>query len=197
MANDRRSVSYARIGTGDAVPIPVPIHAEGIGTRIGEAADAIGTRKSAAAAMGVSPDALQRYIRGENMPPLDAAARLCLAAGKSLDWLVSGASQLGTIPAATRAPAINLELLNGAVGLLDDLLEAFGDGISSAVYARHLAEIYDLLISDERAVPGKVVEIARFLANHDKGKTADVSRESREASSLDPGKRSRRERTHR
>jgi DNA-binding transcriptional regulator YiaG len=81
----------------------------------------------------------------------------------------------GTGIAAEHAP-ISTEVLGIAVGLLDDLLEAFGDGCSTEDYARHLAEIYDLLLIDEKAVPAKVVEIARYLAkNESRGKSDAIS----------------------
>lgn len=64
--------------------------AAGIGARIGRAADAIGTREAAARAIGVSPAALQRYVREANNPPFDALARLCLLSGFRMEWLATG-----------------------------------------------------------------------------------------------------------
>lgn len=68
----------------------VPILEKGIGDRINTAAKAIGTRKKAASAGRVSDDMLYRYIREETMIPLDVAYGLCLASGKTLDWMATG-----------------------------------------------------------------------------------------------------------
>jgi transcriptional regulator with XRE-family HTH domain len=40
--------------------------------------------------MGVSTDSLQRYLRGEVRPPIDALVRLAEAAGVSVEWLATG-----------------------------------------------------------------------------------------------------------
>lgn len=77
--------------------------AAGIGARIGRAADAIGTRESAARAIGVSPAALQRYVREANNPPFDALARLCLQSGFRMEWLATGTGPEQA--AAAAAPA--------------------------------------------------------------------------------------------
>lgn len=74
--------------TGNLNPVNIPTH--GIETRINEAAKPLGTRKKAADAMGVSPDTLQRYIRGEVRPSLDAVVLLARAAGLSVEWLATG-----------------------------------------------------------------------------------------------------------
>ncbi|WP_291775206.1 helix-turn-helix transcriptional regulator [Luteibacter sp.] len=82
--------SYGKSEAASAPEGDVPIRLMGIGTRIATLADAVGTRKTAAACMGVSADSLQRYIREENMPPFDVAVRLCVAAKARLDWLATG-----------------------------------------------------------------------------------------------------------
>lgn len=68
----------------------IPIVGAGIGTRIGEAANALGDRKSAAGVMGVSVDQLQRYIREENQAPFLAIAKLAITSGYSMTWLATG-----------------------------------------------------------------------------------------------------------
>ncbi|MDQ2069424.1 XRE family transcriptional regulator [Natronospira bacteriovora] len=47
-------------------------------------------RKTMAQAAGVSTDALSRYLRGDNQPPVGAMARLAIACNVSLDWLATG-----------------------------------------------------------------------------------------------------------
>jgi transcriptional regulator with XRE-family HTH domain len=68
----------------------VNIPTAGIETRISSAAKILGKRKSAAEAMGVSTDSLQRYLRGEVKPPVDALVLLAQASGISLEWLITG-----------------------------------------------------------------------------------------------------------
>lgn len=70
----------------------VPNPEEGIGTRIAEVADRIGSRKAAAQAAGVSASTLNRWITGESVPVFAGVARLCLSAGVSLDWVAYGDS---------------------------------------------------------------------------------------------------------
>ncbi|AXY41632.1 XRE family transcriptional regulator [Halomonas sp. JS92-SW72] len=71
-------------------PNPVPNPTDGIGTRIAEVADRLGGRKKAASAAGVSVSTLNRWTTGESVPVFAGVARLCMAAGVSLDWVAYG-----------------------------------------------------------------------------------------------------------
>lgn len=71
-------------------PVPTSIPAPGIGHRIGLTAGLLGTRRYASNVACISSAALQRYIKEENAPTFDAAARLCAAADVRLDWLATG-----------------------------------------------------------------------------------------------------------
>lgn len=75
---------------GDANSVPNPT--DGIGTRIAEVADRIGSRKAAAKAAGVSVSTLNRWTTGESVPVFAGVARLCMSAGVSLDWVAYGQS---------------------------------------------------------------------------------------------------------
>jgi transcriptional regulator with XRE-family HTH domain len=61
-----------------------------LGERISVIADHYPSRKSAAAAAGISTDQLSRYMRGENQPGLLSMGSLVKPYGFSLDWLASG-----------------------------------------------------------------------------------------------------------
>lgn len=61
-----------------------------IGKRIGELAEALGTRINAATVAELSTDQLSRYINGEGEISLQPVARLAAATGKTLDWVWSG-----------------------------------------------------------------------------------------------------------
>ena len=76
--------------TDDANSVPNPEN--GIGTRIAEVAEKLGSRKKAAEAAGVSVSTLNRWITGESVPVFAGVARLCLAAGVSLDWVATGSA---------------------------------------------------------------------------------------------------------
>lgn len=135
--------SDAAAGNRTLRPIPSP----GIGRRIGEAAELVGTRTSAYKVMGISSAALQRYIKEENAPPFEAVARLCVAAGVSLDWLATGegemrqtASDKGSQPAR-----LDHETLRLAVQVLDKALESANASTDSAGRAELLVAIYELL----------------------------------------------------
>jgi len=88
---------------------PVPILADGIGTRISEICEILGTRKNAASIAGVSTDSLQRYIREEVQPPFEAVAKLAIAADKPLDWVATG-KESSTQPRRTTPTSDKVEI---------------------------------------------------------------------------------------
>lgn len=83
-------MAYKNKEHGSAVPDSVPSYLIELGTRIDEAANSLGSRKNAAAAMKCSTDSLARYIRGENEPPIGSITRLAKASGYSIEWLSTG-----------------------------------------------------------------------------------------------------------
>jgi len=88
MADDSaKSERLARTRTGVRILEP------GIGTRINEAASAIGSRAKAAQIAGISDDMLYRYMREESPPRFDVIAALAHASGYSLDWMATGHEQ--------------------------------------------------------------------------------------------------------
>jgi len=96
-------------------------NAVSMGLRIGIAASAIGSRSDAAKSMGVSHDALQRYIRGASKPSFITISRLSRASSKSMDWIASGDKQ----PPVTEVTKSIVRLLDGvavnrAQCILDD-----------------------------------------------------------------------------
>lgn len=141
-----------------------PIPAPGIGRRISEAAELLGTRTSAYTVMDVSSAALQRYIKGENEPPFAALARLCVAAGVRMDWLATGEGNMRVLPPAD-APAgasqpVRHEELTIALQLA---AEALGDRtLPPAKHAELIALIYELLT--EGLPEAKVLRFARAFA---------------------------------
>ncbi|MFA9461439.1 S24 family peptidase [Thiohalorhabdus sp. Cl-TMA] len=63
---------------------------QGLGERITRIAEMTGGKRKLAAAAGIRESQLFRYIRGDNLPSLAAAAALAEAGGVSLEWLAYG-----------------------------------------------------------------------------------------------------------
>lgn len=135
-----------------------PIQASGIGRRIDEIAVRIGTRKNAALVAKVSTDTLQRWIRGENMPAFDTAARLCLAAGVRMEWLATGEGPMLTSEIAAPAAALDEKSLRTALELVEEALE--GRQLAPALRAELVGHVYALIVA-----PGELpsASISRLL----------------------------------
>jgi len=120
--------------------------------------DVIGTRISAAAAAGISPAALQRYIREENTPPFDVAVRLCQAANARLEWLATGEGQMSQGAVAdTVSQALRRDDLKMAIQLA---AEALGDkALPPPKHAELVTLIYELL--EEGLPEAKILRFAR------------------------------------
>ena len=140
------SETYHKIGTRDSSSDSVPIPAPGIGTRIAALSDLIGTREATAKAMGVSSAALQRYIREENTPPFDAAARLCRAAGARMEWLASAQEPRQRVEGASHshshAVRLDKETLREATRSLIRVCAAYGFAYDPVEDVDLLAEFY-------------------------------------------------------
>jgi len=65
-----------------------------LATRLRAVVECFQTRAKAAEAAGVHVDSLYKYLRGEASPGFEAMARLCSAAGVSMEWLASGKGQM-------------------------------------------------------------------------------------------------------
>lgn len=142
-----------------------PFRVEGIGRRISSVAETIGTRKSAADVARVSVDSLQRYIRDDNMPPFDVAARLCLAAGMRMEWLATGlgepSEQVAQVAPAQGSQALRREDLMMALQLAS---EALGNKVLPPdKHAELVTLLYELL--EEGLPEAKVLRFARHAVS--------------------------------
>ena len=143
-----KSGTYGRIGTALGGSDGVPTRYEGIGTRISAVAELLGSRKNAAQIMGVSADSLQRYLREENTPPFDVAARLCLAAKVRMEWLATGEGDMHREAApeqGSQQARLNPGMLRAAVEVLDRVLEDVEATTDAAGRAELVVAIYELL----------------------------------------------------
>jgi len=144
------------------------IPSEGFESRISAAIDALGTRKKAANLLGVSVDSLSRYMRGDNTPPFDVMARLCAAAGLSLDWLATG--QDSHRPASPRqSEQLNPEHMTLAIQTVEDVLAIHKTTLQAAPKAEAISLIYELLAgglaeTEVVAVAKRAVRLASMSA---------------------------------
>lgn len=146
-----------------------PIPAPGIGRRIGEVADLLGTRVAAYTAMGVSSSALQRYINEENVAPFEALARLCIAAGARLEWLATGEGAIRgsetAQPRGSQSARLNAETMRAALKLLTWAFELQGASYDPARDPDLLVETYAFLDEHGGSVtPDNLVDFSRRLA---------------------------------
>ncbi|HYH17614.1 MAG TPA: helix-turn-helix transcriptional regulator [Azospirillum sp.] len=74
----------------DEVGRALPTYEAELGTRISLVIDLYDLKADAARVADVTPEMLNRYVRGQHKIPFTNAARLASAKGVSLDWLWSG-----------------------------------------------------------------------------------------------------------
>lgn len=114
--------------------------------------------------MGISADSLQRYIRGENMPPFDVTARLCLAANVRMEWLATGIGEMHNNPWETAVDGasqpVRPEGLMLALQLADEALK--GKVLPPVKYAELVIVLYELL--EEGLSEAKVRRFAHTAA---------------------------------
>lgn len=139
-----KSVGYAGIGTGRPRSLSVPIPAPGIGTRISELSKVLGNQAEASNVIGVSVPQLRRYIKGDNLPSFDVMARLCLAAGRSMEWLATGVDPEPSRPQPP-SQAVRPEVVSLAVQLAEEALE--GKRLEPPDYGQLVSLIYDALVN--------------------------------------------------
>lgn len=93
-----------------------PLKMSGLEQRVDEMCRQIGDRASAARVAGVSEDMLRRYIRGESKPSFEVIAKLAIAAGVDMNWVVSG-QQTTSSTSVTHTPRIIVDTLGHPVDL--------------------------------------------------------------------------------
>lgn len=138
-----------------------PIPAPGIGRRIAQAADSLGSRTYACSVMGVSQAALQRYIKEENSPPFDALARLCINADHSLEWLATGEEPAKPLQDKASGPSqgVTLQNVRLAVQLLQEELDAANLVLKPDAFAEAVAILVQLL--ERGLLEAEVIPLAR------------------------------------
>ncbi len=149
---------------------PVPCSDGELGTRIEAACARIGTKKSAALKAGVSEDMLHRYIRGGSRPSFEAMARLCAAAGVSLEWLATGKLPEAPAPQPSEPVAqIDQRLMGRCSDAFGKLYKELGIALSLADLGALAAEAYNDLVAAEvkdMDIPTQLVVIRSLVERH-------------------------------
>lgn len=111
--------------------------------------------------MGVSVDALARYIRGENVPPFDVMARLSAASKRSLDWLATGTEPSKPLQDKEERPSqgVTLENVKLAVQLLQEELDAADRVLRPEAFGEAVAILVQLL--ERGLLEAEVIPLAR------------------------------------
>jgi len=99
-----------------------------IARRLRAVCERFGSRSEAARASGVSTDQIGRYLRGTNQPSFEIAARLCRAAGVSLEWLADGSGAMER-PEPGEVEAREQAALRHAVETVEALLAEIGRAV--------------------------------------------------------------------
>lgn len=174
-----KSKGCGEIGTEDRGSDEVPIPAPGIGTRISDLSKRLGSRSQAAEVIGISVPQLQRYIREENSAPFEVAARLCLAANRSMEWLATGKDpptfSETAQPRQSHEVSLDEDTLAGAIEAVDAVLEALDSDLSPAARARVAAVVY----RRQAQASGQIsaAEMVTFTLRSIQEAVADESRE--------------------
>jgi transcriptional regulator with XRE-family HTH domain len=114
--------------------------------------------------MGVSPDALQRYIREENEPTFVVMARLSRASGYSLEWLATGEGPEAAPESRSQGVRVDAEILGKAVYVLDGVLRQNQSHMEPQDYAETLLMLVQYLRENAGGLsPGNVVNLMDFV----------------------------------
>ena len=115
-----------------------------LGSRLLAVIDQIGSRQKASEIAGRSTDQLAKYVKGAAEPPFLALARLCMAAGRSMEWLATGVDPEVPHPQPP-SQAVRPEVVSLAVQLAEEALE--GKRLEPPDYGQLVSLIYDALVN--------------------------------------------------
>ncbi|HET7662823.1 MAG TPA: hypothetical protein VFK31_04210 [Rhodanobacteraceae bacterium] len=115
----------------------------------------------------ISSAALQRYIKEENAPTFDVAARLCAAADVRLDWLATGEGPMAADAPASAAmdgklPSSRLDetKLTEALATIDQALSMTRRRTTPLIRARLTVMAYRILTEENSAatILGRIMQ---------------------------------------
>jgi transcriptional regulator with XRE-family HTH domain len=131
----------------------------GLGKRIREMVEVVGSNAEAAAVAGISVDQLSRLTAGTSSPSFLAVGRLAERTGFSLNWVMSGR---GPRYAASAAKATDPELLGRVVDAIARVYREEKVNLPDVELGRLAGEEYDAIVAatedaDERTTMVKLV----------------------------------------
>lgn len=112
----------------------------GLMSRLRDLVEKIGTQRQAAAVAQLDPRQITRMLSGEAAPSLLPVARLAEAAGKSIDWVVTGRD-------ARVGSSVNVDLLTELADGIDAAYLEVGVELAIPDLTRRAAREYDLIVS--------------------------------------------------
>ncbi len=122
------------------MPIGGKKSASSMNFRLDQIYKQLGGQSKAASVAGVTPQQLRKWRDGSTKIPLAAADELCLAAGKTLDWLVHGEARTAT--SAKDQPAFDEERLADVISALEKVLADDGAEMAPKNKARAVLLFY-------------------------------------------------------
>ena len=130
-----------RLRIGESLGSQFDWYSEDFGDRLSFVIEKIGTRKTAAALVGVAYDQLRRWQIGKQKMPFSAAAILCREAGVSLDWLAygGGAGNAQMESPSVPMPLFRVDRIRDVSELKEDYWELFDEEYRSDVFVRMIS----------------------------------------------------------
>lgn len=154
--------------------------------RMKELVEHVGSMAEIARKCGLPESTVKKWVDGISDPSRERCIALARGTGVSLLWLVTGEGPMKALQSpllrGSQDERFERGILAIAAGLLNDLLAAMQGRLGGDDYVNVLLELTDLLRDDEKAVPAKIVEISRFIAQR-KENTVDGNGTSGEARS--------------
>lgn len=133
-----KSESNGEVGTR------IPGSRAELGTRIAQVAVELGGNQAAASIAGVSTKTISEWRGGAAKIPLEAAAKLCVAAGYSIGWLATGE---GAMRAGDAGP-VDEELLIDVLAAIEQVVAERGAALAPEKKALIVKELYMMMVEE-------------------------------------------------
>ena len=160
----------------DKAGTPLPSSEQELGSRLLAVIEMAGTRQKAAEIAGRSTDQLGKYVKGAAEPPFLPVARLCMAAGRSMEWLATGVEPANPLQDKASAPsqALTLDNVKLAVQLLREALDDADADLTPAKHGEAVVLLVKLL--ENGLPPSDIRPLARQTVSVITGDRADAGK---------------------
>jgi len=143
-------MSEPTFGGSGAVPGWTPE----FGTRLRAICDQIGGLSKASKIAGVTAEQIAKWRDGVARPPLFPVASLAVAAGVSLDWIVTGGRQgdgrSERVPVESRS-TIRADILGETLGIIEEWLAVNNRTLEPNKKSEIVSKLYQLIIEEIEA----------------------------------------------